>query len=463
MSDMPQSDQNAPPPPPPPPPSSPPPVRQASSHAPAPSKLGVPWADFLKRLDAEDKKMAIPAKYSPQWWFVYFRREAIGVAGRKGQDPAKQTIMDIHEKELQWNFAKIDGMGAPPVRNMLTKLLQIGFRGVRRPWFGGLSSDATADNIIHCCRVVDPKKEVEIGWRSEARSWEAIVEQKGTKRQVEVDTLAKEMKISESWHPFSQGQYRNYLWFRAGVNLDSDFRSVISVGEDIQTVISFPQLDAEGYPDLPKAPNGLILAPCSWSLWKGDFQKNAQYVARVRDSRGQTHDLLGTRVYVYMFLIRGLVLNTPAAATKYTNRALFPEKGLQHIALDDIYACFPAIRVHHQEKENNHWVCSKMIGHTVFLKDPHFTMTEQQRRCRYPENVRLKFDQEFQKVPAPRYPRPAFSAAWTDAGHGDAKKLKDPRGEFDIAELISLGDQPSVITAPRPTASPSDHLQASRK
>ena len=52
---------------------------------------------------------------------------------------------------------------------------------------------------------------------------------------------------------------------------------------------------------------------------------------------------------------------------------------------------------------------------------------------------------------------------WTDAGHGDAKNLKDPRGEFEIAELISLGEQPSVITAPRPTASPSDHLQASRK
>lgn len=403
--------------------------------------------------------MGNPSKYSMRWWFIYFWTEAVARAdsphmldaSHSASTKAKESFTK-HAQGAQARLIKIyDGLkGDNPeqkltsivimetnkLRELLTELLRMGFRGVP----ASLSSkdlkgaDSKADNIISCCSFEQDTMAVEVGWRCEARSFSDLRLQGGTKRQVDVEERARQLNMRQPWHPYSQENIRKYLWFRAGGNMDNCFYSAISVGLTFMAVLNFPEMDADNFGSLPRTAQNEIKAVREWT--PAERHAHPGFIATVHTTTEHSREFLATKVHVYMFVIKGLVLDTRKAATYYGSPT-FPEKGVANIALDDIYACFPVVRVFHEIQSNQCWVCGKEIGFTAFIGDPEYLTSEQSRTTRYSEAARRRLDEQFAFVrDFPRSPSAAFTCAWAPSGAG----WENPEAR-DETHLMDLGNQ----------------------
>ncbi len=447
----------------------------------------IPQQNF-QRVKSEAATAQPDGQHTRQGWFIYFWNEAVGRAGsssaaiwpihppmsetemkeRKdkrahfetGATKAQSTLIDIWDKQLgagnaSQKFARINTMDAAQLRQILTTLLRIGCRGVPLLPDAKMKANPNADNILHYCRSYDEgSKAVEVGWRSEKRTWEKIQEQHGTKRQVDVEERATAFNMRKTWHPFSQPEISKYMWCRAGANMDACFYSVISTGLDFQTVVSFPLLDPKEYPDLPNRGDS-VLAVCEWSYQQ--MQGHSQFIVKVRTNRGQERYLIATTVYVYMFILKGLVVDTKQVGAYY-GRAAFPERGVQRINLDDIYGCYEVLRVHHEDLGlPRPYLSGKNAGQTVFIKRPQYTFNEDQMQERYLPQARTELDKAFGDIwgTGDFYPQPAFSNRWTETGQEDMI--------LQITELLEVGVVPPAQYALGPIPPPQPRQAVPRR
>jgi hypothetical protein len=375
-------------------------------------------------------------KYGREHWLTYFWMEAVGrcntpyalsgQAAKRAGSPAFDEAAKVDEKattserkEMVRIFSLVfqradnpkrfalrrplDQIPDDELRGILTSLLLIGHRGV--PLTRDPSVDASPDNIISYASYQQDQMDVGIGWRSETRPWWMVRKQGGAKRQVDVWSRAEELKLLEMWHPFFDRSIRKTLWFREGKSGDNCLYSVISVGLSFKTVTGFPKIDDPLIYSFPRT------AVSSWD--EPTKQRYGTNLALVTLSNGTTCELLATKIHTYIFLLKGLVLDTEAVESFFA-RDPFPERGVESIPLDNIYAAVPAIRVHHAPNVK--------AGHTVFVEGAkaQYAFTEEQRKLRYKDALE-KLDREFRQVLAVQYPYPAFSCAWSDeSGTGTA-------------------------------------------
>ena len=420
------------------------------------------WADIM---NARAGMMQDPPAYGKRWWFIYFWKEAVARADspgalepshvaspeakerfKKGAQNAQARLIKIYD-DLKGDTPqqKLDGVRAlAPIklREILTELLRMGCRGVPVSTSAKniVDANANADNIISCCSFEKDNVAVEVGWRSELRPFWKIRLQEGTKRQVDVDSRAAELHMNATWHPYSQEEVKKYLWYRAGLNNDNCFYSVISVGLDFRTVLSFPEMDSDNFPSLPRNRFNEIKSVRSWD--QNERANRADYIAVVRTTTEPRREFLATKVHAYMFLLKGLVLDTRKAARYYGNDA-FPEKGVTNIALDDIYACFPVLRVFHEEpseQDRDSWICRKDIGFTAFIGPPEYVISETSRRCRYSDEARQKLDDQLRYVmDLGSAPAAGCTCAWSGSGnvHTHALPSLANNGKSRIEALLS--------------------------
>jgi hypothetical protein len=396
--------------------------------------------------------MRSEVKYGKRYWFLYFWKEAVSRADQPGmlaaaraeaeplkKSPASQKAQERFTKGalgaqarligiydgLNGNSPgqKLESLGPMPDKklcDLLTELLRMGFRGVPAALTSKdvRGTDSKADNIISCCSFEQDTMAVEVGWRCEARSFQDLRLQGGTKRQVDVEDRAIQLNMRQPWHPYSQENIRKYLWLRAGGNMDNCFYSAISVGLNFKAVLNFPEMDTDNFPSLPHTAFGEIKAVREWT--PAERAARPRFIATVHTTtENNPREFLATKVHAYMFIIKGLVLDTGKAATYYGS-ATFPEKGVANIALDDIYACFPVVRVFHEKQSaSGDWVCGKEIGFTAFIGDPEYLTSPENREARYSERARQRLGEQLHWVGSyPQLPEAAFDCAWAPSGEG---------------------------------------------
>jgi hypothetical protein len=344
---------------------------------------------------------------------------------------AQAELIRIHEDLFPKSggvrqLKPLDNIREEEFRDKLCTLLHIGFRGVpinARP----LGRDGRPSNIISYCRDGKDHLDVRVGWRSESRSWEQIVRDKGTKRQVDVDKLAGKMHMREPWHPFSIEKYKNCLWFRAGNQMDNCLYSVISVGNDFKTVTSFP-LIIENPWRFPSE-GGTIKPLEQWTV--AEKQQHRNNIAVVRLSDGQPREMVVSTVYVYLFLLRGLVLDTSEVQEFYGADG-FPERGVTSIKLDDIFGYCRVLRVHHGFKKTD--------GHTGFIRQYEYAFPNTKERTHKYGDALPQLEQEFRgNLTSP------FVTAWAEGGRTDVvTAIRDDHGfgrkVQEIVEFPSRGN-----------------------
>lgn len=304
-------------------------------------------------------------EYGIAWWFEYFWAEA-AMAGDSTEKLKLAEIANLvfektpddrlpYRLRPEFDTVKFTDQNAfhEKWREVLTQLLYLGFRmmerkqvvkpGANLPPIKGLATEHLA-LARQFYRYIEEKKQgeprfddkIEIYYRSETRRIEDILLHKGTRRQIDVDSIAKSMNMTKKWHPFSKPEISNAMWFRRG-NADNDYFTVISVAKDFETCLAFPKIDEQRVYHFPQEDVE------DWPPNQLDYHRNSLAVVRLMD--GTAKPVVATSTTAYMCVAAGAVLDTVQAGGQAGES--FPEQGLADIPLDHIFAAFPIRRYHH--------------------------------------------------------------------------------------------------------------------
>jgi hypothetical protein len=338
--------------------------------------------------DIEDDNWSAPfanfgydfIEYGSRYWFNYFATEARHQIARKNpnwkreymaainlvflkQQPIPQGKRDITGRGWwpalrpgidHWKTAAAPGQTDSNTiwREAMSKLLKLGFRAVSKgdvppPGVQVLELDATraphhmlqqrvmGRKLAELEKIVDPAL-VPVYWRSETRDLKRILSQGGTRRQCDVESIAKDMNMTAPWHPFSDPSLSKYMWFRLA-NTDNDYYTVISVATNFETACCFPKINEKRVYQFPPA------QVANWS--KGQADRFKSNLGLVLENGRETVRVI-TATTTYMLIHTGSILDTMGANKTNKNDTIFPEIGVDYIPLDNIYCVLPIQRVH---------------------------------------------------------------------------------------------------------------------
>ena len=384
-------------------------------------------------------------EFGVRWWFDYFAKEARSSEAAKLPNWKKDwtdvlNLVFIKKQEIPPGMPDVTGRGWWPAlrpgvdqwktrpetkpgeaastapdsnaiwREALSKLLKLGFRAVTNgevPPDGVnlLRLDATVapDHMLQQ-RILGKKvaeledsmntSEIPIYWRSETRDLQRILSQQGTKRQCDVESIAQEMNMTASWHPFSDPSLSKYMWFRL-THGDNDYYTVISVATSFETACGFPKIDEKRVYQFPPA------QVANWSKAQAErFKSNLGLVSE----NGRENVRLITTTTTYMLVYTGSVLDTMGAA-RTINRNSFPELGVDRIPLQNIYCVVPIRRVHHGPTPEN--------GFTVFIDSANCKRLHGAKEVDF---FGISLSTHLFKIFLEKMSRRPFATAWSGAG-----------------------------------------------
>jgi len=481
-------------------PPGPPPVSKATTNIRIPVRAAQTDPTQFTESDAELDIFADPfnffeypdfKEFGTRWWYQYFAVEACSQEARRSsnwkreftavlnllffkQPGIPQGKRDITGRGWwlglkpgvgSWNGRPVykKGEPAPPPsplvdsnkiwREALSKLLKLGFRAVGD---GQVMPDGvtllTTDQSVaseHLLRqrmlgkkVAELEKsmspsQVPIYWRSETRDVKRILSQQGTKRQCDVDSIASDMGMDAPWHPFSDPALSKYMWFRLA-NTDNDYYTVISIATDFETACSFPKIDEKRVYQFPPA------QVTSWSKEQAERFKNN--LGLVLEDGRQTVRLITTTT-TYMLVHTGSVLDTKGA-NSLRGKESFPELGVEHIPLENIYCVLPIQRVHHGPKPGD--------GFTVFIDHQ---KAERLHGAKETDLFGIKLSYQLFNIYLDKRRQRPFATAWSETGAHTpaipaniARILEFPLSNSRLQTFKStLGDTATVASLPSTT------------
>lgn len=302
------------------------------------------WEEIKHYEGPYPAKSGDEGKASVGRWFNYFWREALrapSVTNSDGND--RQAVLKVFNEVFDFNrqtktpvvktsFDLMARNQPDRVRALFMTIIGIGFRG-----YDVASLQDATPTFVEMIKVNNDV--IRLGFRCDSRDWPSV-SATGAKRKVEVDTIRQDWGLDKAWHPFSQPDVRNKLWFRNGVN-DNCLHATLSVGSGFVPVTRFPRIDeVEFYGNLPNK------ALRFWTKAEREtfFQRGKiKFVNFQHD--GIVETMLWTGTYVYIFKVNGLVgINTEEIQGAGD---AFPERGLVEVSADRHLAVCTIRRIHY--------------------------------------------------------------------------------------------------------------------
>lgn len=383
--------------------------------------------------------------FGVRWWFEYFWKEARSVKGQAGNTKALAEVanMIFYKDRVGLGQIKLSlrddaktwtGASGALWRDALTRLLKIGFRAVPREGVvptgaAGLAilADAKTHHIggrqfgeeVRSWKEIIRPDSIPVYWRSETRPLKQILAQNGTKRQVDVATIARDLGMTNDWHPFSNPELNKYMWYRLG-NADNDYYTVISVATDFNTACGFPKIDERRVYFFPA---------CDPEGWTAADARRFRANLGKATVNGQTKVVLITRTTAYMLVHYGSMLDTQGAA-KTQGKESFAEMGVEHIPLENIFAVFPMRRVHHGPEPGD--------GFTVFLDSANCERINPDRQMdHFGPKLYFRLYDIYQDTRL----RGPFATAWGKTG------AKDPDVKLNVTAITEFPLTEASLTA----------------
>ena len=322
----------------------------------APVQAAAPPATLVQLLgDAPFASLQKPPEYGRRWWFDYFWREAFLAREYAGLAPVAELMFERQGNTFHRRREFNEMFLHRPAEDwfaILSHLLSLGFRAVDplhvpNPSFELEVRGRAAEHLglqreffryIEDWQQNRPRRapEIHVYYRAERRSVERIAQDKGTRRQVDVQELVHRMRMDEPWHPFSRAEISGKWWFRRG-QADGDLYTIVSVAKEFRTCLSFP---------LASDPRNYAFPQKDVAQWTQlELDRHRKDLAVVQTAGHENRVVVRTDITAYMLVNSGAVLDTVACAEN-SHLASFPEQGLHEIPLNHIYAFFKVHRYH---------------------------------------------------------------------------------------------------------------------
>jgi hypothetical protein len=370
------------------------------------------------------------ADYSPIYYFKYFMTEADASekkgslvdafsllfdkqVGRNGKELRLKAGLEPQGGPTNFNFTAPNG--ADIWREALTKIMLVGFRGVKKNEIdqdtASMKNAMLEAKFIRYLGAKDGKPaQVETFWRSDGRPKEVYLGQQMCTCHVKVAENVEKFNLKRAWNPYSDKAIRSKLWMRAFGNIDNDYYTIVSVGLNFRTVCAFPTLDEKKAYTWEFKGDGY--APITgWT--DQQLQAQRKYLALVNLSPGGQKIRVATVTYAYMLALNsGVVIDTQTWAGSKKGAVQFPEQGVRGIPAECFVAYIPMLRVHHGP--------SRPEGFTLFRhpsQPPQMLLTDDELKHRYgePGGAKIKSDYNDAVANVDRHMR----SAWNQKGFAD--------------------------------------------
>lgn len=310
-------------------------------------------------------------EYSFAWWFNYFWAE-----GRRGGKP--DATADERDA-FWWVVAQMFEATSLPKNNGEASRINEGGTGLKLKGSVGAMDPAKQRKVLHVLMQIGfeefpvafrqtaeslfahlvnvPSRDgandhvtfsLALGYRSDSRPWSAIQSQ-GIRARSHVPVLVQSMRMSEPWHPFSQADVANKLWFRKGIE-DNCLHSVISIASTFNDALYFPRIDDGSiYPFIGKLAGPKPLN----ERWTPDVNMAAKKarasICKAALGNGDTRYFFGSRttILVFAFPPSFTAANTEAYQRSLGGASPFPERGVGEVPPEYVLAILDVVRVHH--------------------------------------------------------------------------------------------------------------------
>ncbi len=341
--------------------------------------LGV-TEDYLGRRPHEVSNPIQPASFTPardavveysfEWWFNYFWSEGRrGGGGGAANDEARRfwavatrmftaDSMPANAGQSSQINEGARGLKLKPAalmlddgtkRQLLHDLLALGFEEFP------MAFRETAESLF-AHQVTMPAVQannqvtfsISLGYRSDSRSWGAIQAQ-GIKARSHVPVLVQSMNMSQPWHPFSDINTANKLWFRRGAE-DNCLHSVISIASKLDDAMYFPRIDDGSIYKFRSQMQGGGDLFVRWTPVVDQSAKTTRAsLCKVMLGSGEECYLIGSRtsILVFAFPPNFMAANTESYQRHLGAASPFPERGVGEVDSNYVLAILDVYRVHH--------------------------------------------------------------------------------------------------------------------
>jgi len=322
-------------------------------------------------------------EYSFEWWFNYFWSEGRrGGTSKAANDEVRRfwsvatrmftaDSMPANAGDSEQINISGRGMKLKPAaqalddatkQQMLRDLLALGFEEFP------IAYRETAESLF-AHQVTMPAVQannqitfsIALGYRSDSRSWQAIQAQ-GIKARSHVPVLVQSMNKAQAWHPFSDINTANKLWFRRGAE-DNCLHSVISIASKLDDAMYFPRID-DG--SIYKFRSQMSAAGDLFARWTPVIDQSAKTtrasLCKVQLGSGDECYLIGSRtsILVFAFPPHFMAANTESYQRQLGAASPFPERGVGEVDSNYVLAILDVYRVHHGATADD--------GQTNFIK-----------------------------------------------------------------------------------------------
>lgn len=323
------------------------------------------------------------AEYSFEWWFNYFWSE-----GRRGGTSKASN----DETRRFWAVAsRMFTAASMPANANESSQINVGGRGMKLKPAAQTLDDATKQQVLRDLLVLGFEEfpmafretaeslfahqvtmpavhannqitfSIALGYRSDSRSWGAIQAQ-GIKARSHVPVLVQSMNMAQPWHPFSDIDTANKLWFRRGAE-DNCLHSVISIASKLDDAMYFPRID-DG--SIYKFKSQIAAAGNLFVRWTPPIDQAAKTsrasLCKVVLGTGEECYLIGSRtsILVFAFPPNFMAANTESYQRHLGAASPFPERGVGEVDSNYVLAILDVYRVHHGATADD--------GQTNFIK-----------------------------------------------------------------------------------------------
>ena len=325
----------------------------------------------------------VVTEYSFEWWFNYFWSE-----GRRGGG----TKASPEEARRFWSVAtRMFTSGSMPANAGESSDINVHGRGMKLKVPAQTLDDATKQSVLHdlltlgfeefpvafretaeslfAHQVTMPALHagaqitfsIALGYRSDSRTWAAIQAQ-GIKARSHVPVLLQTMNMSQPWHPFSDVNTANKIWFRRGAE-DNCLHSVISIASKLDDALYFPRID-DG--SIYKFRSQMPTVGDLFARWTPNVNQSAgttrASLCKVTLGTGEECYLIGSRtsILVFAFPPNFMAANTESYQRHLGAGSPFPERGVGEVDSNYVLAILDVYRVHHGPTADD--------GQTNFIK-----------------------------------------------------------------------------------------------
>lgn len=311
-------------------------------------------------------------KYGFGWWFAYFWKE-LGVKNRN-EELLKEVVASVFGDKFPKDIATqnygnkrkagdavADGFTAllpepkdlasnsAHYRQMLTKLLNIGFREMPTTELG---TGPVPRGAAIFAELIDANKignrvPVAIAYRGEGREFKTVIEHKGAQSRADLGLL----NMNQPWHPFSNPAVASKTYAR-GASGDNCLYTVTSIATDIKIPVGFPLIEDEdiyGVPALPATEPVKDLSKWNYKMFSAARAKGPVRLAKAAISgvNKPSGIFLATDSFIYAVKVKRAIHTQDFVETTFAMpQNQCKERGVRGIKLKNFLAGARLRRIH---------------------------------------------------------------------------------------------------------------------